>query len=260
MAGRDVSSFTTGLIAHLRSVLMMKAMGMQGAALLELGEEEARELLEQAGHIPAEQLTWLIEQLTDLESRMKYANEKRVLLEVEVIRLCQMTSEQGDKAMQARLAILEKKLESGVISLSNQQIPPDAVPLNLTQEQPLYEAAKPSAPKKPAATGDLKRVIETWPQIKRKIIKGNPGMYILNMMEIAPAGTDNTLILTSQNAVYLEQLEAKNREKLTLVEKTVQEETGVDVRIRTKDSEPEKPQEVNFDDVLSSIHTDVNFE
>ncbi|MBR2098211.1 MAG: DNA polymerase III subunit gamma/tau, partial [Firmicutes bacterium] len=77
MAGRDVSAFTTGLISHLRSLLLMKAMGRDGAAVLELGEEEAAALSQQADHLPAEQLTWFIESLTDLESRMKYSSEKR---------------------------------------------------------------------------------------------------------------------------------------------------------------------------------------
>ncbi len=260
MAGRDVSAFTTGLISHLRSVLMMKAMGMQGAALLELGDEEARDLLDQAGRIPAEQLTYFIEQLTDLESRMKYANEKRVLLEVEVIRLCRMASETGDRALEARIAAVEKKVEDGVIPV---QAP-----------QPPVQEAKPARPQKapeerpkakPLAGDDERRtIIEQWEAIKRRIVKAHPNMHILGESGLQPDPRGQGLIVTNPFPITLRQLEANDGEKLRMIEEAIEAETGVRITLRTGEPAPQvretgRPQ-VDLDNLLTGINFPVNIE
>ncbi len=263
MAGRDVSSFTTGLISHLRTVLMMKAMGRQGQIMLELGEEEADQYMEQARRLTAEQLTWFIERLTDLESRMKYANEKRVLLEVEVICLCRMASEAGDAALEARISTVEKKLQDGTISVIKDGVmPEDAKPLDMPKPKvmPMAKNTQGAPAPKRKASADMTRVMEEWPKIKRKIAKASPGLYTLNLMELSVGSQEGTLVLSSPNAIYLDQLEASGGEKLKMIEQVIRDETGISARILTKDRAPEKKPEVDLDQLISSIHTDVTIE
>ena len=260
MAGRDVTAFTTGLVSHLRSLLLMKAMGRDGATILELGAEEAAALSAQAERLPAEQLTWFIEALTDLESRMKYASEKRVLLEVEVIRLCRGASETTDEALLARVAALEKRLEEGVfVQTPAQAVAPEKRQKNISQEPPkesLESLPKLKQPKAIMTSGNTPatRAIEAWQAVKKRLISQEPGMYTLNLMEIAHGAEPDQLVLTGSKEIYIDQLKADNGRKLRLIEQVIQDETGEKIRIRVKDAAAAKEPELDLSEITSLIH------
>ena len=260
MAGRDVTAFTTGLIGHLRSLLLMKAMGRDGAAILELGSEEAAALSQQADHLPAEQLTWFIESLTELESRMKYASEKRVLLEVEIIRLCRGASEATDEALLARVAALEKRLDEGVFVQKDAKAAP-AENKNVRKEapaQPLQDLPKVRQPKMIRTNGAAAQVLEAWPAVKKRIISQEPGMYTLNLMEIKPGSEPDQLILSSNSKIYIKQLEDDGARKLRLIEQVIMDETGAKVHIRTQDTSAAPAPEMDLTDITSLIHGPVD--
>ncbi|MCR5005620.1 MAG: DNA polymerase III subunit gamma/tau [Clostridiales bacterium] len=262
MAGRDVSAFTTGLISHLRSLLLMKAMGRDGAAILELGEEEAAALSQQADHLPAEQLTWFIESLTDLESRMKYSSEKRVLLEVEIIRLCRGASETTDEALLARIAAVEKRLDEGVFVQKEQSKAADPKP-NAQKAAPppsLEDLPKIRQPKMIMTSGGAAgRAIEAWAAIKKKIISQERGLYTLNLMEIAPGADPDQIILSSDTEFYIKQLEDDHGRRLRLIERAIEDETGAKVRVLARKKSVDPTPDVDMDDIVGRIHMDVEF-
>ena len=79
-------------------------------------------------------------------------------------------------------------------------------------------------------------------------------------MELSVGSQEGTLVLSSPNAIYLDQLEASGGEKLKMIEQVIRDETGISARILTKDRAPEKKPEVDLDQLISSIHTDVTIE
>ena len=258
MDGRDASAFLSGWTAHLRNLLMVKALGVRGASVLELGEEEVHQLNEQGNQITAEQLTYYIESLSELESRMKYASEKRVLLEVGLIRLCRMGSaDHSDSGLEARIAAMEQKLDKGIVV---QQSASTAVqPAVEKKQQPKEEAP---APARRPVSGNTAAVFEQWAGIKKKIIKKNPGMYILNMMELRQGEQADLLRLYSQNPIYCDQLKQRGGEKLRIIEQVIGEETGIAVRVDTQEQRAAVVQQKqdDFTDVLSSINGDITWE
>ena len=262
MAGRDVSAFTTGLISHLCSLQLMKAMGRDGADVPELGEEEAAALSQQADHLPAEQLTWFIESLTDLESRMKYSSEKRVLLEVEIIRLCRGASETTDEALLARIAAVEKRLDEGVFVQKEQNKAPGPKQ-NVQKETPapaLQDLPKIRQPKMIMTSGGAAgRAIEAWAAIKKKIISQERGLYTLNLMEIAPGADPDQIILSSDTEFYIKQLEDDHGRRLRLIERAIEDETGAKVRVLARKKSVDQTPDVDMDDIVGRIHMDVEF-
>ena len=86
-AGKDLSRLMGDLIVHLRNLLVVQhdPRGMAD----ELSAEATAALLEQSGRISTGQLLELIEQFAQAEGRMKWAANKKMHMEIAVIRAIQ---------------------------------------------------------------------------------------------------------------------------------------------------------------------------
>ena len=86
-AGKDLSRLMGDLIVHLRNLLVVQhdPRGMAD----ELSAEATAALLEQSGRISTGQLLELIEQFAQAEGRMKWATNKKMHMEIAVIRAIQ---------------------------------------------------------------------------------------------------------------------------------------------------------------------------
>jgi DNA polymerase-3 subunit gamma/tau len=90
-AGRDLMRLLADLISHLRNLLVAKAD--PSALEQELSAEAAAVVVEQAARIDMGRLLDLIEQFAATEGRMKWAPNKKMHLEVGVIRAIQTLSQ-----------------------------------------------------------------------------------------------------------------------------------------------------------------------
>ena len=92
------------------------------ARILDLSAENAARLQQQAkGLFPAE-LTYWIGRFSGLQNDMKYASNERILLEVEILRLCSTWADTDLTALAARLAGLERKVAEGVTVTVTEQV------------------------------------------------------------------------------------------------------------------------------------------
>jgi DNA polymerase-3 subunit gamma/tau len=89
--GRDLTRLLTDLIFHLRN-LMVHQVDPE-IAMRDMPPETAAMLSEQAGQISREKLLLLIDQFAEVESTMKWALNKRLYLEVGIIRATQLLGE-----------------------------------------------------------------------------------------------------------------------------------------------------------------------
>ena len=87
LAGRDVKQFVTELLVHLRNLLVTSTVP-DNARILDLSAENAARLQQQAKGLSPAELTYWIGRFSGLQNDMKYASNERILLEVEILRLC----------------------------------------------------------------------------------------------------------------------------------------------------------------------------
>ena len=85
--GRDALQFVSAWNGYLRNVLVSRVLRDKGADLIEADPEQLGRIVEQAGQISSEQLTYYIDELAKLEAKLKSVTQKRVILEVGLIRL-----------------------------------------------------------------------------------------------------------------------------------------------------------------------------
>lgn len=86
-AGKEIGQFVTDFIWYLRNVLLAKS-AEDTDDLIDLSEENREALKKDAEMADRTKLLRMMYALSELSNRMRFAAQKRILLEVELIRLC----------------------------------------------------------------------------------------------------------------------------------------------------------------------------
>ena len=115
MDGRDVRQIASDFTWYLRDLLIFKASA--GSGMMEdLIEEDRQEMLEDSEEINEKQVMYFIEVLSDLSNTLRNSSNRRVLMEIALIRLCRpQTAPDSLDALQSRISLIEQKLEEGVV-------------------------------------------------------------------------------------------------------------------------------------------------
>ena len=150
MQGRDLSQFVSDFTWFLRNLLIVKTMS-EPETILDLSSETISIMKEQIGALEHESITRYIKIFSELANQMKYSSQKRILLEISIIKLCIPEMERSNEALVERIANLEKRIEQGMVvtkTVVNEQKKTNNIPI------------KKELPK--AIPEDLKFVLDKW--------------------------------------------------------------------------------------------------
>ncbi len=152
-SGGDIKTFAVDLCRHMRDLFIMSYV-KDGAAALEIGQDEAVRLASQAKlHGPGDILKCL-GLLSELEGTLRYAANPRILVELALFRCCRVEKEASYDALLARLERLEARIESGAAAPAprpRQETPVAPQPAREPRPAPQPEA---KAEAKPAPKSD----------------------------------------------------------------------------------------------------------
>jgi len=195
---------------------------------------------------------------SELSNQIKYASQKRVLVEIALIKLCQPVMEMNLDSLYDRVRVLEEKLKNGVMV---QSVPAENYGQTRTenvQEQiPEEEIVKPEK----AAPEDLQYIKKNW----NSIIRDTKGLLQQMLLDSVPKYDGNTgepiLYVEFQN--FLAQTCIDNPENLEMLKNAVRKKIGKEVEIKMilKNSETAHKNsglaEISVDDL---IHKNINME
>ncbi len=108
--GRDLQPLCTQLIDWFRNLMLIKAGG-EALSLIELDEEELQPIKEASDHISYDETLTIIKELSEIEGRLKWSENQRILFEVAIIRLCSGFVNQGGQFSDESVARLESRLQ-----------------------------------------------------------------------------------------------------------------------------------------------------
>ncbi len=111
--GRDLNQFVNDFTWYLRNLLLIKSSDDM-EEMLEMSSDNIALIKEEAQTVDTEIVMRYIQVLSELSNEIKYASQKRVLIEIALIKLCKPQMEQDISALNNRMANLEKKVEEGV--------------------------------------------------------------------------------------------------------------------------------------------------
>jgi DNA polymerase III subunit gamma/tau len=200
-AGRDLTRLLSDLITYLRTLLVVKAdpTAMEG----ELSPEAVATAKEQASRIDLSRLLDLIERAAEAEQRMKWAPNKKMHLEIAVIRAIQTLGQ----------ATLSEVLDT--LSAMRDGAPPPSPPVR--PELP----ARPVQPAKAAAPSELPKVAPApvpkapEPEAKKAPVQPEPARG-----QTAPAQAEPANVGAIWNAV-IQRVRKERPLMASSVEKTV---------------------------------------
>lgn len=113
--GRELSQFVVDFIWYLRNLLLIKT-AEDAEELFDMSADNLALLKEDAKLADENTLMRYIRILSDLSNRIRYASQKRVLIEVALIRLARPEMEEDLDSILERLEKLEEKAEHGALT------------------------------------------------------------------------------------------------------------------------------------------------
>ena len=246
MQGRELSQFVTEFIQYLRNLMFVQSADHL-EDFLEVSSENLAQLKEEAKMIDPESLMRYIRVFSELSGQMKYSTQKRVLVEVALIKLCKPQMEQNYDSILDRLNALEKQLENGVAIAS---------PAAVTEKKP--EPVK-EQPRVKACSDDIRRVIHEWNQIVREsspVIKS----YLMGHKDFRQDGNGGLQIVMREN-LAADLLGSDDLRKE--LENTIYKQIGKEVSVQYISVEQDGSAMANLIDVdyiQSVIHADILIE
>ncbi len=108
--GRELGQFVTDFIWYLRNLLVLKTAD-DAENMLEMSEENLKQLQQEAEMIDGETLIRFIRVFSELSNQIRYAGQKRVLIELALIKLTKPQMESNLDSVLQRLSELEQRLD-----------------------------------------------------------------------------------------------------------------------------------------------------
>lgn len=112
MQGKDLTQFTSEFVWYLRNLLLVKT-SEEAADMIDTSAENLEELKRLSTEVETQMIFRYIRVLSDVCNQLRYATQKRVLLEVTLIKLCRPEMENDYDSLVNRIHNLEKKIEEG---------------------------------------------------------------------------------------------------------------------------------------------------
>lgn len=255
--GRELGQFVTDFIWYLRNLLLISTSEHPEEAV-DASAENLERMKEESNMVDAETLMRYIRIFSELSNQIKYASQKRVLVEIALIKLCQPVMEMNLDSLYDRVRVLEEKLQNGVtvqsVPVENYGQPRTE---NVQEQIPAEEAVKPEK----AAPEDLQYVKKNW----NSIVRDTKGLLQQMLLDSIPKYDGNTgepiLYVEFQN--FLAQTCIDNPENLEMLKNAVRKKIGKEVEIRMilRNSETGHGKsglaEISVDDL---IHKNINME
>ena len=221
MQGRDLTQLVNDFTWYLRNLLLLKSSDNM-EDVLDVSTENLAQLKEEAQMIESGVLLRYIRIFSELTNQLKYATQKRVLLEVTLIKLCKPQMESTKDSLLDRIRALEKQVEEGSFAVAQPQERVVYVNGEAPKPQP-----KPQLPK--ALKEDVKQVTSNF----RKIANEASGI-LRGYLKQARLSVDNQdrllIVLPDEISASVVGSEEHKQELKDLIEKKIGKTVEIDVR------------------------------
>ena len=261
--GRDLGQFVNDYTWYMRNLLLLQSSDDM-EDVLDMSVENMALLKEECQMISGAQLIRDIRIFSELSSQIRYSSQKRILIEIAIIKLCRPEMEQDQETVLARLEQVEHQVShqfrdeiASQVSLQlKQQMRQGAIQWQDTAPQQSAEPEEAVNPVLPAAvTEDIRAAVKNWPSI----VSAMPGMIrtFMQRAHLSLAG-DSGLLIVLDDAIGAEMLsgEEHRQEIADIISKTMGKEIQVQIRVNDTGHAFEEA----FVDLKEAIHMEIEYE
>ncbi len=245
--GRELGQLVTDFTWYLRNLLLVQSADNM-EELLDISSENLKVLREEAGMVRPEILMRYIHVFSELLGQIKYSTQKRILIEIAIIRLCRPAMDQNVSALLQRMDDLEKKVESGVYAAKLPEAADGA-----GGERPAPVRKKPELPE--AVPEDVQQVVKNW-----NLVLGDLSGLIRNYLKHAllSLGGGNELLIVLEDPVASAFL--SEAERIAEITQAIEKNIGKQVSVRITANETRQSSGEVYADLKQLIQMDIEIE
>ena len=255
LQGRELSQFVTDFAWYLRNLLLIKsADGVED--IIDVSSDNLVRLKEEAHLAENDTIMRYIRILSELSGQIRYATQKRILIEMAIIKLCRPAMETDTTSLADRIRQVEEKIEKGIPMAAvnpgagNASVPGNGTALLQGAEKPAGKAELPKA-----IPEDIQNVGNRWSRIVDET--ANPMKSYLKNAYPSLSG-DGKLLVVVQDGLpsdYFKRQE--NRDQLKTVIGSV---TGKDMEIIIQNAENGRNPEDLYPDLTRLVDQTIDME
>ena len=247
MQGRELSQLAADFTWYLRNLMLVRS-SEDMEDVLDVSTENLARLKEEAQMADDDTLMRYIRVFADLTNQLKYATQKRVLLEVTLIKLCRPAMDQNLDALSDRIRAIEKQIEQGAFQVTQTT----SAAYAQTTEVPVSRK-KPELPA--ALSEDLKAVVKDF----RMIMNDTSGM-LKNYLKMArlSAGEGNRLMIVVPDEISAGVIGSDAH--LAEIKELIENKIGKKVELEVRQMEAGQRFEDQYVDIEGLINMDITIE
>lgn len=246
MQGRELTQFVSDITWYLRNLLLVKTSDGNIEDVIDVSSDNLARLRDEAETLDSEQIMRYIRIFSELSGQIKYATQKRILIEMTLIKLCKPAMETSNDAVVARVRDIEEKLEKGAFTIAQSVVGSSGT------VQPAVEVKK-EIPK--AIPEDIKMIVKEWSSIVSETI---PPLKIYLKNARLDLGNDNQLVIVVEDGMAYDYLSnPDNLSKLqTMLSNRIEKEVAIQVQSLAQDADYEE----NHIDLSKIINMEIEIE
>ena len=249
--GRELSQFVNDFVWYLRNLMLVQASD-QMEDVIDISTDNLASLKEQASQADTETILRYIRIFSELSSQIRYASQKRILIEITLIKMCKPQMENAEGAFEDRLRILEQHDEENsklLKGIQSGQVAVSAAP-------GAFQGGAVRAPKEKktldrAVPDDIKRIVSDWPRLLMRM--ENPMKTYLQRAKLS-LGNGDILQIVFENRQLTEKY--SKGESFEELQTFLDDAIGKHVEFETRYLEPQQVFEENYVN-LQAINFDI---
>lgn len=256
--GRDLSQLVNDFVWYMRNLLIAKTTDEPGD-MLDMSEENLAVLKEEAAGVDTETLMRYIRIFSELSGQLRYASQKRILVEIAFIKLTTPSMEQNLDSILQRITLLEQKMQEMPDNLQKLASLAPAAGQAASSKTAVVETSP--EPKKvslpPAQYEDLMLMRKEWGRIASLSQLVGSIRLSLPKTSVEPAGEGCLCIVcTDENTFGIINREPELKNLQEVVQEKYKKTLQFKVRLESS-AVPQRTVYVSDEDLKNAIHTDV---
>jgi len=258
--GRDLGQFVIDFVWYLRNLLLIKTSD-NVEDVIDASAENLKLLKEQSQLVDSDTLMRYIRIFSELSNNIKYSSQKRILVEIALIKLTKPAMEQSKEIsdMISRITMIEKQLEEGVkvniqqgnIGFATDSGGQDHLSNDTSRSQQTQKRVIEALP------AELKTVATQWNNIIQSLEDGALyGMLRSAHVTVSEDGSTLELIFEALSAYNY----VKREEYLAQIEKVIEQRTNRHVQLKAILLKQNEDFHNMFTDIRDLVKMDIEVE
>lgn len=265
MQGRDLGQFVSDFVWYLRNLLLIKTTNDEAKIedVIDVSADHLKQLKEEAKLVDADTLMRYIRVLSELANELKFSTQKRIKVEVALIKLTRPAMEQRQDLSDiiSRVTLLEQEMQDTLQKLKNGVVVTGSAAAGMTAGGVNADTTGTQENTKPvekrvieAMPEDIKQLAAQWDSIIHSIDEPLKRTHLLHShVTLAEDGQSLELMFASPTAYNLFVREEDREELVNMIE----ERTGIHVNIIVTKLEDGEDFQNRFTDIRESVNMDI---